>query len=158
MPGSGTLRGMGRFGRLLGMVAGACAVSVACAAAKVDEGPIARALDAAADAVRDVVGLDVAVSDVRADTPPAPVPPTVDDVACDADGTWGGQPAWFARKSYPGKTVAELAMVRGLVCGGAPSGIECQSALTGVASGQVEILCGLKVSDVSKIRGKFITP
>lgn len=144
------------------VLVGSVAVSAACAVSRDMDRPSAtktdagRVLDAVADAVRDVLGLDTAVSDAKADTPPTP--PTVDDVACDGDGTWVGQPAWFARKSYPGKTVAELAMVRGLTCGGTPSGIECQSALTGVAAGQVEIMCGLKAADVSKIRGRFVTP
>lgn len=142
------------------MVAGACAVSVACAAAKVDEGPIARALDAAADAVRDVVGLDVAVGDVRADAPPAPVPPTVDDVACDKEaGSFA-----VAEKTYPGRTRDDLARsLTVVVCypneQPAPgSGFRCiASGGFYVRDGAAGVFCGTKGSPETPTSARFIS-
>lgn len=143
------------------MVVGSCAVSAACAAAKVDDGPIARVLDAAADAVRDVVGLDVAVGDVRADAPPAPVPPTVDDVACDKEV---GGLYLIAEKSYPGRAADDLArMVTVVVCypneQPAPgSGFRCiASGGFYVRDGAAGVFCGTKGSPETPTSARFIS-
>jgi hypothetical protein len=132
--------------RALWMVAGSVIVSGACAAARSSDGPIGSAVDAALDAVG--LGDSTAVSDAKAeDGPPRPLPPTVDDVACSTDGSWSGQPAWFAVKAYPGRSAVDLAQGSVLLCGSMlyPGG-HCSVIGFGAKDGEATVMCGFKAA------------
>lgn len=146
--------------RALWMVFGSVAVSAACAASRgIDEaGPVGQAVDAAADVVKDVLGIDTAMSDASAappDTtaPPLPAPPTVDGASCDkSDGVF-----WYAERAYPGKSDIELALVRAIVCGtpSTPAGF-CSVSPTYVRDGAVAVVCGASGWKATSVR--FVTP
>jgi hypothetical protein len=80
---------------------GGVATFVACAASTKD-GPVAHAIDAGLDAL----GVDVAVRDAHAELS------TIDEVACTTSGPSG----LYAVHAYPGRSAADLARGRALLC------------------------------------------
>lgn len=106
----------------------------------------------------DALKLDTSVSDARADGPPAPSPPTVEDVPCSTEGSWAGTPALYARKAYPGRSMVEIAAsVRAILCGASndPS-TDCQTVQMQIADGSASVMCGYKAGASTSWRVRFV--
>ena len=141
-----------RVRQVVGLVVGSWLVSLACASpairdAERDAGR--RLVDSAVELVEDVLELDTSVADAKADDAAAPLPAfTVDEVPCTTEKPWMfGATGLYAEKSYPGRSMADLARAAVLVC--QPSPVPADYPCSGgsgvlVRDGSIAYFCGTK--------------
>lgn len=130
------------------MLAGSVAVFAACAAGTTQDGPIAHAIDAGLDAV----GIDVG-GDARGETA---TPSTIDEATCE---TIAGKGGTYARHAYPGRSSADLARGRALICvstwpgnGVSPSAEHCISQSLWVKDGEVIAWCSTEMPAGGRVK------
>lgn len=116
-----------------------------------DAGPLPTEGDGALDAIVDAV--------TRLDKEAAASPLQVDEEPCDK--TFGVYS--YAERSYPGRTVAELARVSAIVqfpdgYAVAPPGYRSQLGQAFIRDGAAAVLCGATSSGADQVRVTFVLP